>query len=610
MAEQYDGRSRVDSSPTSHPAWSRPLSRRRLLTLTATATGAALAGALLAACGGASPLSGETGATTSTGGTSPPSTSTTVPSTGGDQTPTTATQTAAAGSSAPSGQIIVGLSQEPTAFHPLMPGIEVDQGVRFALFSPLWAVDDKGAFYPVLAEDVPTVQNGGISEDGLTWTIRLRDNVKWHDGHPFSADDVEFSLGLIMDPDFKASSRLGYDQISNINVASPTEITWKMERSYAPLMSILASTFIVPKHILVDATDPNETSLNTNPIGTGPFVWSERTAGDHITLKANTDYFGEGPYVEQLVFKYIPDLNALYTQFKTGAVDYIGIQGIPTNYYAEAKTLDKVVVHVGPSPSIEQIRMNHGRPQFQDRAVREALYLAIDKKTIIDKVYYGLPATAESYLPQQSWAYNPDLPPHEFNPEKAIEILDAAGWKIGTDGIREKDGVKLAFSNSTTAGNQVREQAQQLIQQTWRDIGVALEIKNLPAAVVWGDFSRESQYDSQMVGITFGRGPDPDVTTSFASTAIPVKGGSGGNNAQYENSEVDVLLKQGVETIDRDQRKSIYQRLQLALLDDLAMLPLFQYANLEGTKKGLVGYAANPNVQSNCWNLNVWRWEK
>lgn len=579
----------------------RPLSRRRLLAMALT-TG--VSGALLAACGGASPLSGDLPTETTSDQTTDSTSSTTeatTPSTSG---------TASGSGDGPQGQVIVGLSQEPTSFHPLMPGIEVDQGVRFALFSPLWAVDEKGEYFPVLATEVPSLENGGISEDGLTWTIKLRDDVTWHDGEPFTAEDVEFTFDLIMNPDFKASSRLGYDQITDIRVVSPTEITWTMKESYTPLLAILAATFIVPKHILSTEPDPNNAPFNNNPVGTGPFMWEERVAGDHLTLRANPNYFGEGPYLESVVFKYIPDLNALYTQFKTGAIDYIGIQGIPANYVEEAQSLPDVVVHVGPSPSIEQIRLNHGRPQFQELAVRQALYYAMDKQTIIDNIYYGLPTPAESYLPKESWAYNDQLPPHEYNPEKAIEILEAAGWHVGADGVREKNGVRLAFTNSTTSGNQVREQAQQLLQQNWRDIGVEMEIRNLPPAVIWGDFSRESQYDSQMVGITFGRGPDPDVTTSFASTAIPVKGGAGNNNGQYENPEVDELLERGVRTVDPEERKAIYHELQRVLREDLALLPIFQYANLEGTKKGLVGYAANPNVQSNCWNINVWRWEQ
>src|SRR5690606_20255738 len=135
----------------------------------------------------------------------------------------------------------------------------------------------------------------------------------------------------------------------------------------------------------------------------------------------------------------------------------------------------------------------------QDLAVREALYMAMDKQSIIDGVYYGLPIPTESYLYGQSWAYNADLPVQEFNIDRANEILDEAGWARGSDGIREKDGVRLEFTNSTTSGNKVREQTQAYLQQTWGEIGVAMEINNLPAAVVWGDFYLQSEFDSLMI---------------------------------------------------------------------------------------------------------------
>jgi len=125
----------------------------------------------------------------------------------------------------PTGQVIVGLSQEPTVFNPLLPHIEVDQGVHWNLFSPLWGVDDKGNFIPQLAAEIPSVENGGISEDGLTWKVKLRPGVTWHDGAPFTADDVKFTLELINNPHFRAYSRNGHQLVSDIQVTSPTEHT-------------------------------------------------------------------------------------------------------------------------------------------------------------------------------------------------------------------------------------------------------------------------------------------------------------------------------------------------------------------------------------------------
>ena len=170
-----------------------------------------------------------------------------------------------AANASPKGQIVIGFSQEPTNFHPLMLAIEVDQGVQWNLFSPLWGVDEKGQFTPQLATEVPTVENGGISADGLNWKIKLRPGVKWHDGAPFTADDVKFSLDLLNNKDFRANRRAGHELLRDITIVSPTEITWRMEKVYAPYVSILAWTFIVPKHILEKESDVNSSQLRSKP---------------------------------------------------------------------------------------------------------------------------------------------------------------------------------------------------------------------------------------------------------------------------------------------------------------------------------------------------------
>lgn len=510
----------------------------------------------------------------------------------------------------PSGQVIAGISQEPTVFNPLMPHIEVDEGVYFQVYNPLWGVDADGNFTPELAAEVPSIQNGGVTEDGLKWRIKLRDGVKWHDGTPFTAEDVKYTLELAVNDNFRSARRAGHDLVRDLTVVSPTELTFTMAQPYAPYMAILASTWIVPKHIVEKAADPNNSELNTSPIGTGPFKWVSRTPGDFIQLAANEDYFGEGPYLETLVFKYIPDLTVLYTQFQTGDIDYIGLQGITADHYNEAKDLPDRVVMPIKQPFIENIAFNLGKPQFKDQAVREALYYGMDKDSIIEAIYYGLPTNAETFIPEGNWAFNANLPKHEYNPEKAKQILEDAGWKAGSDGIREKDGVKLSFLNSTTAGNHVREQAQQLLQQNWRDIGVDMQIRNFPPAVMWGDYWMLSEFDTAMVGIAFMVGPDPDTTDYFDSHSIAAQGGAGQNTVQYSNPEVDKILAEAAATVDRDKRKALYQKQEEIIRHDLPYLPIFQYASVEGTKTGLEGYQANINTRINSWNANTWHWAK
>lgn len=508
----------------------------------------------------------------------------------------------------PTGQAVIGLSQEPTVFNPLMLHIEVDEAVYFNLFSALWQVDPQGKFIPDLAAEVPTLENGGISADGLTWRIKLRDSVKWHDGTPFTAEDVKFSIDLINNPKFRAARRAGHELVRDLTVVSPTELTWRLEKPYAPYPSILSWTFIVPKHLMEKEADPNASTFATKPVGTGPFKWVERVPGDHITLAAHEGYHLDGPYLERLVVKYIPDLTVLYTQFSTGDIDYIGLQGITADHYEEAKGLADRDVSPVPQAFIENIALNLGMPVFQDPAVREALYTSMDKQSIIDSIYYGLPSPSESFLPKQSWAFNPDLPKQSYDPDKAKQILDAAGWAPGGDGIREKNGVRLEFVNSTTAGNHVREQAQQLLQQNWLDIGVKMNINNLPPAVMWGDYWMQSKFETAMVGIYFMVGPDPDATDYFSSRSIGAKGGGGQNTTQYESADVDKLLAEGASTVDVAKRKAAYLKMQEFTRRDLPYLPIFQYAMVQGVKKGLTGFTPNVNVQENCWNAHTWYW--
>lgn len=506
------------------------------------------------------------------------------------------------------GQAVVGISQEPTVFNPLMPGIEVDETVWMNVFSTLWYPEPDGTLVPDLAAEVPSTANGGISEDGLAWTVKLREGVVWHDGAPFTAEDVRYTLELINNAAFRTRTRQGHSLVREIVVKGPHEIAWRMEKAYAPYLALLSNTYIVPRHILEKAADPNTAPFNAAPVGTGPFRWSSRVPGDHIQLAANERYHGKGPYLERAILKYIPDQTALYAQFRTGQVDLIIGTGIPANFYAEAVKLPGRKVTTIPNASLEVLMPNLELPALSEKAVRQALYHAINKKGIIDIIYYGLHKPTESFAPRESWAYNPDLPAHSFDIGRANALLDQAGWARGGNGIRQKNGVPLEFAVSTTTGAALREQCQQLMMQDWQKIGVSMKINNMAAAVIWGEFYVRSKFQSLLVGTAFRTGIDPDPATRFSSDAIPVRGGSGGNYMQWVNPEVDRLLIEGQTSFDQARRKAVYFRLQEIVREELPILPIFQYAPVEGTKDQLIGYRPNINARQNTWNMREWYW--
>jgi peptide/nickel transport system substrate-binding protein len=507
------------------------------------------------------------------------------------------------------GQIIVGISQEPQNFNPIMPTIESQRGVHMAIYDDLWRIDPKGNFVPNLAVEIPTQGNGGISKDGTLFTVKLRKDAKWHDGQPFTAKDVVFTWQRLMNPKVSAFSTVGFDQIDSMWAVDDSMVKFKMKQTYSPILVALSDMFIVPEHILGKSVDINKDEFNTKrPVGTGAFKFAEWVAGDHITLEANTAYHGPGPYIDRLIYKYIPDLTVLFTQFKTGEIDITGIQGIPVDLYPEARTLPGITLHVNPGTTYDCIAPNFLLPLFQDKRVRQALYSGMDKKPIVEKIFLGLVPEAETYVPPQSWAYNPKIKgTHKYDPERAKKLLEAAGWKVGPDGIRVKDGKRLSFENACTAGNKQREQIQQLLQQQWRQIGVEMRINNKPAAVLFGDFYRLSKFETIINGI--GMGADPEHSFRLHSKYIPAKGGMGRNSIAYENPEVDRLLEAGVREMDREKRKTIYYKLQEVLADDLPYLPIYHYVIIRATKANIFGFQPNSNMQDYTWNPNEW-WVK
>jgi peptide/nickel transport system substrate-binding protein len=508
------------------------------------------------------------------------------------------------------GQIIFGTSQELESFNPLMPFIEAQRGIQMCVFDSLWRIDPQGEYVPNLATEIPTQANGGISKDGTLFTVKLRQNAKWHDGQSLTAKDVVVHWQTILNPKVKVHTTSGYDRIDSMWAADDFTVKFKMKEAYAPILVTLADMYITPEHILSKSPDINKDEFNTKrPIGTGAFKFVEWVPGNHVTLEANRAYHGSGPHLDRIVFRFTPDMNVLYTQLKTGEIDILGIDGIPPDLFSEAKKLPNVKAFNIGSFSWEAICPNMLLPLFQDKRVRQALYFGMDKKPIIEKVYLGLMTEAETYIAPYSWAYNPKVKGyHKYNPEKAKQLLEQAGWKVGPDGIRIKDGKRLSFETACTAGNKQREQVQQILQQQWRQIGVDLKINNKPAAVLFGDFFRLSKFETMFNGMPVAAG-DPDITFRLHSKYIPAKGGMGRNSVAYENPKVDQLMEAGMREVDREKRKKIYGDLQEILVDELPYIPIFHYATLRGTREHVQGYRPNPYVYDNTWNANEW-WVK
>lgn len=575
-------------------------SRRRLL-----GNSAALSSLLLAACG--TQMQGSNRPTAVAGGA--------------QATAAPAGQAAqSAGAGKPGGTLKMALWQEPTHLNKHMNSQTVGTLVARQIFSHLIDVDESGTYTPMLALEVPTVQNGGVSADGKMVTYKLRRDVKWHDGTPFTAKDVVFTWQARMDASNPVNSRAGYKDIDAVEAKDDYTAVVRYKSLYAPYLDLFG--WVLPAHVFGGKTTMDKADFNRKPIGTGPFKFVEWVSGDHVTLAKFGDYWKKGaPLLEQVIFRFTPSREVAVAQLRTGEVDVVwnliesNIPDLQSNpdidLWANSGTrIERLVLNLGAPSGAQQGDPNTRHPFLGDPKVREAIELAINKKELVDKLLYGK-ATVGTGPVVLGWAA-PKLSASEFNPDKAKKLLDDAGWKPGADGIRVKDGVRAAMTYSTTSGDNLRELTQQVMQERLRTVGVALEIKNMPSAVLlgtWGDNSPRSRgnFDINMWTTNADTDPHSHLFSYYHSSQIPSEAnrGEGQNYSRLKSPDVDKAIEEGGSTVDQAKRKAAYERAVKAIVESRAHIFLYNRLDVEGARKYVKGHKYHP-WDTVAWDLENW----
>ena len=500
----------------------------------------------------------------------------------------------------PGGKIVVGHRQEPDRFWQPFTGLTVAYEVGNLMNPPLLQINDKLQFIPVLITEVPTTENGGISKDGLTITLHLRKDVKWHDGQPFTSKDVRFTWQVIMMSGTDVRGRVGWDKISAVETPDPYTAVLKFSAIDAAFLSRLSLVGMLPEHLLGGKTAEqlNKDPWFRAPIGTGPFKFKEWVPGDHITMVKNPDYFEKGkPYVDTIIWKVIPDANALLNQLQTGEVDIALRLNNP-----DAATIDtfanvKRVSSSSVTPWL--IWMNNTIPGLKDLAVRQGMAYALDREGICKNLLKGLVEPAYGLVPPSSWAYNPNIEKYPYNPDKANQVLDAAGWKKGADGVREKDGVRLSFKLINIAGEQERIQVLSTAIAQWKKVGIDVQIELVDVAAMWGAMLPKRTYQ---LGYSYtGRTADPDIGDMYFCP----ENNPSTNFAGYCNPEVDRLLKEELSTFDQAKRKEALFKVQEIVAKDIPYLYLAWRADHTGVNKRVQGYLPCPGYYE-MWNAQDW----
>ncbi|MGI8854344.1 MAG: peptide-binding protein [Thermomicrobiales bacterium] len=442
-----------------------------------------------------------------------------------------------------------------------------------------------------------------IAPDNKTYTFTLKQGVKWHDGQPFSADDVKFSYDLYMDPK-TGTPRAGTlnEHIASVTVKDPQTVVFVLKDVIAPFMVTDVSFGIVPKHVLENVKReeiPTNDFTTTKPIGTGPFKFKEWIRGDHVTVVANPDYHLGAPALDQYVYKIVKDNTVLYQQLKTGEVDY---GTVSPDFYDDAKKQTNFDTIPYDTFSFTYIAYNLDPAKtmlFQDPKLRQALSYALDRKSIVDKILNGLGTVGVGTEPIRSWAYAPDkiTTKYDYDPKKAAQMLDDLGWKPGSDGIRVKDGKKLSFTLNASSGDKVTEGTVSVFQENWKSVGVEMkpqleEFSNLVTRVA-------KNFDFEVFMLGFSQSVDPDQQTFFDSKQHP----SGFNRVSYSNATVDKDLNDALHTLDREKRKQLYIDAQNQIVADVPILVIYFSKGIIGINKRVKNRIPNTVTTFNVSHL-------
>jgi len=402
-----------------------------------------------------------------------------------------------------------------------------------------------------------------ISPDNLTLTFHLRKGVRWHDGAPFTAEDVLFTYRLLVDPKTPTAYAERYLQV--VEAEAVDAYTFRV-RYQKPLASSLISWafHVHPKHLL-QGTDITKSPLASHPIGTGPYKFVQWQRGEKIVLEANPDYYEGPPNIHRVLYRVIPDASTMFLELQSGGLDFMGLT--PLQYAMQTDTpafRRRFSKYRYPASAYSYLGYNLRRPLFQDKRVRQALAYAIDKQEIIDGVLLGLGQVATGPYKPGSWVYNPDVQRYRYDPEKARDMLAEAGWRdIDGDGVVEKDGQPLAFTIVTNQGNDQRVKAGEIIQRRLAEVGVKVKLRVIEWAAFLKEFINPGNFDATILGWNIP--PDPDGYNVWHSSKT---GPRELNFIAFKNAEVDRLLEEGRGTFDKAKRKQAYDRFQEILAEE------------------------------------------
>ena len=443
-----------------------------------------------------------------------------------------------------------------------------------------------------------------FSKDCLTLEFKLHPGVRWHDGAPFTADDVVFTYETTVDPKTPSPYRSDYQDVERVEAIDPHTVRVTYKKPYAKALLSWAMS-MMPKHLLepyVKTGKLRDAPQNwTAPVGTGPYRFKEMKSGEKVVVVANQDYFKGRPNISRIVYRIIPSQATIFLELKARGVDVAGLTALQykrqTEYPAFQKAYNKFRY---PGSGYTYLGFNLKDPRFADRRVRLAIAHAINKQELLDGVVLGLGREATGPFRPGTWADNPNVKGVPYDLKKAAALLAEAGWKTrNPEGLLVKDGKPFTFELLTNQGNDERKKIAEIVQASLRDLGIGVDIRILEWAALLKEHVKKRSFDAMILG--WGTGADPDQYVVWHSSQT---GPDELNHISYKNPEVDALLEAGRSSCVQADRTRFYHRLHEVLAEDQPLVFLYWRDVMPAVSSRIFG--VNPGAAGIKWNQDEW----
>ncbi len=519
---------------------------------------------------------------------------------------------------APSGphpdRLVIATAADPRNLNPALASADPVLDLSAFMFSYTVRYDDHAKPVPDAVTEIPTIENGDVSKDGLTLRYKLRHDIKWHDGEPLTCRDMAFTWKAMMNPKNNVITTDGWKDIKDVDCSDPYVAVVHMKKVYAPflqqLWSLNGNGPILPEHLLAKYNDAqgsfNTAGYNSAPIASGPYKFVAWDRGSDVRMQAFAGYFRGKPGISEVIYKIIPDGNTLVTQVQTHEVDVAW--NLPPAAYERLKAIPGVIIDTPVVYTYDHVDFNLKRPMFADPRVRRALAYAIDRPSLLDKVQHNLGELTDTFECKTLYpeSYDADTVKYPYDPKQAAALLDEAGWKLGPDGIRVKNGQRLSFQISTQTESTTGKAIQAQVQTYWHAVGADAEVKNYPTSLFFDNTAngilQGGKYD--VAFFAWVGAADIDQGAIYSAHYLAPKGQ---NALFWQNARATAMMDDANSTVDQKRRIADYRVVQEEFAKDVPSIILWYRREVIARDARLKDFTDTPVITTPFWN--TWQYQ-